>query len=436
MATIKKKTSGLKVKKTAGIKKKQPTRELTLPEDYNIGLLPRISLAFLVVILLSVTLYYVAVVRKESRINAPEENTIDDSLDKTILPDDEATTAGQIFYSLGDTLLSYDTSKSETKNWIGKADDWLFQESSAPTLLYRDIAVLDDNKIGFSYCQKEGGERPCGLYTFDVKTKKITLAKDPGPNLTIGQAAWYSADKLAYFLENDKENKSSLILARGGELATLDEINGPALGRGGFDEDSVKMAFSPDGVHLLQIATNSRRDGSDFNTYVYDTMTGKKIIINGATQPEWLNNDTIVYRNQRDGGGIYQFNIKTSAWERYNAIKMDAYNPQILAGSDEIYYEKESDRSVWSYNIKNGDHQKIADKASSWRFVSPATAIYLTLIKCATDGEKKPAGACDFSPDDYYPDKAVVFDLRSSEEREKIKEKIFPLSSHQWFTGF
>jgi len=328
----------------------------------------------------------------------------------------------KIFYSKDNNIFSYDTKTKETIKWTEYAKNKSYSPAydetgkQIPNIEIRDIRVLDENNLGFGKCGIITGDFGCGLYTLDLRTKEINERKRLDSSMLILALDFASPNKFAYLVTAGQ--KWQVFLLDNGILKTLEDITIETYGRGGFIEDSEKIRFSKDGKYVLQISTSSPRSPSDFNVYIYDLTNGSKQVISGATQPEWLDDKTIIYRKyEKSGDGLYLYNVNTRNQEKINGIDNASYNPTVLTGVKKVIYTVYPNKQVWLYDLNTKKNSKVVDNALNGFWVTPVTIVYEKIELC--NGKEGCGGMVDV---DYEVKSVDVYNLESGTKIDSISD--------------
>ena len=142
-------------------------------------------------------------------------------------------------------------------------------------------------------------------------------------------------------------------------------------------------------------------------------------MISGATQPEWLDDKTIVYRKyEKKGDGLYLYNITTKTQRKIEGIDEASYSPSVLTGSNKILYTVYPDKQIWLYDFTTKKNSKVLDKAIFGSWVTPTKIIYEEIELC--NGKVD----CGGMMGEYETKSISVFDLET-----KVKDVISDLES-------
>ncbi|MFH1560976.1 MAG: hypothetical protein ABID04_00110, partial [Patescibacteria group bacterium] len=248
---------------------------------------------------------------------------------------------GKVFYTNENNIFAYDTENKQ----VSKLTDYpqnedyspAYDESGKqkPNISIKSVRVIDKNNIGFGKCEIITGDFACGLYVLDLETRQVVEKKKLNKEELLLVSDWYGTDRFSYLTSGEKWR---LYLDTSGGSKVLEELTG-AYGRGGFVEDSEKIRFSPDGKYVLQISTSSPRAAEDFNVYIYTVGFDVKTVLSNATQPEWIDDNKIVYRRYNGGGdGLYVYDVLDQTQKKIQGVKDDSYFPEVLSGEDKILY--------------------------------------------------------------------------------------------------
>ncbi|OGC50800.1 hypothetical protein A2716_02065 [candidate division WWE3 bacterium RIFCSPHIGHO2_01_FULL_40_23] len=344
----------------------------------------------------------------------------------TVTPQAVGIVTGKIFYPKDNNIFSYDTKSKEITKWTSypknKSSSPAYDEKGKqiPDIEIRHIKVVDGATLGFVKCGIVKGDFGCGLYTLNLETKEISERKKLSNDLFVLTAGFSLPNKFSYLVSAIiTGEKWQLFFFNDGLLKTLEDVSTGSYGRGGFIEDSEKIRFSKDGKYLLQISTSSPRNPSDFNVYVYNLSDFSKQVISGATQPEWLDDKTIVYRKyEKKGDGLYLYNITTKTQRKIEGIDEASYSPSVLTGSNKILYTVYPDKQIWLYDFTTKKNSKVLDKAIFGSWVTPTKIIYEEIELC--NGKVD----CGGMMGEYETKSISVFDLET-----KVKDVISDLES-------
>lgn len=307
--------------------------------------------------------------------------------------------ANKLFYSEKNNIFSYDV---DTKQ-ISKLTNYPQNESYSPaydesgkqkpSISIRDIRVIDEKNLGFGKCAIVTGDFGCGLYVLNLETNQVTEKNKLDSNMLILSSDWHSPDTFAYLVTADQKWQVYLNTQDG--LQTLEDITIGAYGRGGYIEDSEKIRFSPDGSYVFQISTSSPRSTSDFNMYVYGVDSNTKMVLQHATQPEWVDNNKIVYRKyENEGDGLYIYHVDSQTQEMLQGVTKDSYRPEVLLGDNKILYENNSDKQVWIYDLETGNNTLLMDMALSPIWLNSTKILYIEIEMC--NGKENCGGMFDY----------------------------------------
>ena len=315
----------------------------------------------------------------------------------------------KLFYTKDNNIFVYDVDSKQTS----KLTDYPQNESYSPAydesgkqkpnISIENIRVIDEKTLGFGKCGIVIGDFGCGMYVLNLETNQVIEKKKLDNNMLLLASDWHDPDTFSYLVTADEKWQVFLNTMSG--LKTLEDITIETYGRGGYIEDSEKIRFSPDGKYVLQISTSSPRSVSDFNVYVYGVDSDTKKVIQNATQPEWVDNDKIVYRKyEKEGDGLYIYNIESQTQEKLQGIGKDSYNPEVLLGENKILYENNPDKQVWMYDLTTNDNTLVADMALSPIWLNLNKIIFSEIEMC--NGKEGCGGMVD-----YEIKGMVVYDL-------------------------
>jgi len=358
----------------------------------------------------------------EAIIEGEEELREDVVEEKTVageLSENNGVAIDKVFYTKDNNIFSYDISTEETLKCTDytKNKDYYpaYDETGEqiPDIEISDIKVIDENTVGFSKSESVKGDFGFGIYTLDLKTKEITSKKKLEGDMMILALDFASPDKFSYVIDSSKEWQQ--LLFDNGDLQILQELTPQIYGRGGIIEDCTEIKFSPDGKYVLQIETSSPRSVEDFNVYVFNLSDSSEQVITGATQPEWLDNSTIVYRKyEKDGDGLYLYSLKTNINEKIDGINKSSYKPEVLTGTSKVLYTVYPGKQIWLYDVNTGENIKILDNALYGYWVNHEKIIYYELDP---DSEMDEMGGYDFKS-------VSLFDLETKSKISSIPEML------------
>lgn len=246
------------------------------------------------------------------------------------------------------------------------------------------LQVIDDEYLGFYKCDTKTGDFNCGIYRVSIVIKQPERIVREDADKLILQLAWYDRNTFAYTVSGKPAENWWIYLFKGGEKKTIEEIRGEPYGRGGYIEDSDKLAFSPDGTKIIHIATSSPRNGQDFNVYVFDLHGNSLARIENATQPAWLDNKMVIFR--RKGEGLFGFDIFSKREKKFEGTSNNAYNPRVLRGlSKVVYWVNEGNGQVWFLDALTGKNEMLLNNASDPLWISKEEILVSENRKCLED---------------------------------------------------
>ncbi len=247
-----------------------------------------------------------------------------------------------LFYSVGNALWMRDSAGTASRILTTGAEG-----------LYR-VQSYDASHIGYYRCDTVTGDFGCSVYSLDWKTGAETKLWTGAPSDYLQQLAFYDSDTWAVLIDNSVGMTINwkLVLHDGATVTTLfNETSSEAYGRGGYVEDSNVLAFSPDGTYILHIATSSPRSGNDFRVYVY-SMTGTEITqIPDGTQPVWISNTQILYRDKlADKAAVWT--VTTGEKAVIASIPASAYRYQLHPDGKRVAFFTDAGLGeAWIYTI-------------------------------------------------------------------------------------
>lgn len=337
-------------------------------------------------------------ITKQRRTEQKKEDVVvnlDDKIEEERNKEEEKIDQGIVenknFYIKDNNIFSYDILTKQVDQWTSYSSEDKYE--------LKTLKIIDGYTLGFI----RGYGFDDTLNTINLKTKEITKRKKfaTGEEFS-GVIGFATATKFAYTYQTD-ENKWFLSLYDDGSVKDLEETTVlVAYGRGGVVEDSYEIIFSPDQKYLLYISTSNPAGGDeDFNIYVYNLEEGKKDIIKNATQPQWLDNDLIVYRKfiyddenhiRRKGDGLYVYNTKTGTSEKIRGVADSARTPNVLHGTKKIVYRVNPDfdpdvwlrpdLEIWLLDYESGENRKILDSAAFPTWLNENNIAFTILEEC------------------------------------------------------
>lgn len=315
------------------------------------------------------------------------ENEADTQDPSSILATDSLKNT--VFYSDSNNIFAYDIESKKISQLTSfpknESHSPAYDESGKqkPNISILDIRVIDENNLGFGKCEIIRSDYACSLNVLNLKTNTVSEKKRLGSDMLLLTSDWHDPDTFSYLVTEGM--KWQLFLSTNNDLQTLEDITTEVYGRGGYIEDSQKIRFSPDGKHLLHISTSSPRNISDFNIHIYGVNTDQKHLIQQATQPEWLNDNEIVYRKyDKVGDGLYIYSLNNQAKKKIQGVDKDSYNPEVLRGENKtvIAYENPQNKQVWTHDVTTNNNTLIADMALSPIWLNPNKLIFYSVELC------------------------------------------------------
>lgn len=321
--------------------------------------------------------------------------------------------SGKIFVvkteNLNDTIYSYDINTKEIKTWKsafpGVADP------ANPKGSITGIKVIDGDQLGFGRCDTKTGDFNCGVYVLDLKTNSLTMKRDLGVEDFLGPIDFYDEDNFAYMLENDDAWK--FVYDTKGNQTILESTIATPYGRGGFREDSEKVRFSPDGKSVFYIATSSPKAVVDFHIYLFDLAQGKLTdTVEDATQPEWLSNTEIIYRNPKEGSlGLYVYDLIKKSSAKVTSASTNAYNPRVAKSTKLAVYEMYPDKKVQLFDATKNTGSLLLSQALSPIWVTKEIIAYEEVDPC-------PIGGCEegYGGEEMLTTKVALYNITTKQK--------------------
>ena len=303
----------------------------------------------------------------------------------------------KIFYIRKNNIYSYDfltKVEEQITNYLilDSSPQYDNNGDQIPNITLNNLQKINENSLGFSKCEIIVSDYGCGIYILNLEDNTFVEKYKFNSSILIQKSSFYTLNKFAYYYIEDSDsgqNKFVLAFNNNGDETIVENFTFEGFGRGGFEEDSEELRFSPDGQYLLNIWTSSPRSLNDFNTYIYNLSTLKRDVIEHSTQSKWLNNNEIIYRiygkpTQEENGYINIYNINSKLSSRIDELPQTANNPQII-DEDNILYSDYIQRSLWKYNLKTKENEKIVENALAARLLLGNRIIYNEYIECGTE---------------------------------------------------
>ncbi|HKZ34391.1 MAG TPA: hypothetical protein VJ179_00790, partial [Patescibacteria group bacterium] len=306
-----------------------------------------------------------------------------------------------IFYVEDNALLSYDLTTKQKKTWIPKPI------GTTDFVSYKGLRLLDDTTLGFGRCNIKTGDFGCALYLLDLTNGQETKVKGFDAKTLLDSLDFLSPKTYAYLTTTD--TAWQLFVTEDGTVSTLEDLPQSLGGRGGFLEDANMMRFSPNGKSLMHISTASPRNITDFTVHIYDLASGKNQVVENATQPSWLDDTHIVYRNYSGSGsdGLYVYDVSAKTSTKIQGSTKSSYHPEVLKGTRNVISYEYDTKEVRIYDLEKRTQTTVATQALSGFWVTPTLVSYTKTQPCSDE--------C-MGPIDYTPVSLVAYDLSSQTE--------------------
>lgn len=363
--------------------------------------------------------------KAEKEIGPPGVTTSPSPTPKTVLP--QGIASGKVFYEKDNNIFSYDVETKSIEKWTSysKNKDYspAYDESGnqIPSITIDDIKVINENTLGFGKCGIVAGDFGCGLYTLNLKTRKVTQKIKLDKEDLLLDSGWFDENRFAYLLHKTNAiGRWQLYLFDNNDLKSLVDLSAEGWGRGGFIEDSGKIEFSPDGNYLLHISTSSPRAGEDFTTHLYDVSAGKEtLIIQNSTMPSWMDNQRIILRKYIEGNnpanGLYIYNVAPRSEVKIEGTPVDSYNPEILLGEEKVVFWVNTDKALWLYDLRSKENKLLISKAIHGFWVTPTKILFEEIEPCY--GREDCGGMMD-----YEIQSVSLYDLELGQKTESIPD--------------
>jgi len=349
---------------------------------------------------------------------SPETETQPTSQPTSGIPSVTGLTVNKVFYAKDNNIFTYDAESKQASKLTNypKNESYspAYDESGKqkPSISIKNIRVIDENNIGFGKCGIITGDFGCGMHVLNLETSQVIEKKKLDSNMLLLASDWHTPDIFSYLVTADEKWQVYLNTKSG--LRILEDITIETYGRGGFVEDSEKIRFSPDGKYVLQISTSSPRSPSDFNVYVYNVGSDVKNVLSNATQPEWVDNNKIVYRKyEKEGDGLYVYDVINQTQNKLQEIANNSYRPEVLLGGKKILYENNADKQVWLYDLSTHKNTIVVENALSPFWLTSTKIVYNEIELC--NGREGCGGMVD-----YEVKNVAVYDLATGSKIENI----------------
>jgi len=297
-----------------------------------------------------------------------------------------------LFYAVGNELWMRDSAGTATRILTTGANGF-----------YR-VQGYDASHLGYYRCDTVTGDFGCAVYSLNWKTDAETKLWTAAATDYVQQTAFSDSDTWAILNENSAGSTTNwkLILHDGVTVITLfEESTNEGYGRGGYVEDSSVLAFSPDGTYIMHIATSSPRNLGDFRVYVYDLSGTRVTEIPDATQPVWISDTEILYRDKvADKGAVWT--VTTGEKSVIASIPAHAYRYLLHPDGKRVaFFTDAGIGEAWVYTIADRSAVKVGTTLldATWAYNS-----YLV----GNRAEACPVGGCDMP---YYGDINVTNDI-------------------------
>ncbi len=329
----------------------------------------------------------------------------------------------ELFYVQDQTqIYSYDAAAKKVTQWNnGSAQTGV---EGHPDTDIENLKRIDANTLGFSRCDVVPDDYNCALYTLDLRSNQVSKRKAFGPDDLLNSVGWGGINKVGYI--NTAGKKWEMVVQDGRNKIVLKTIEDAMGGRGGSREDSRAIKFSPSSNKVFYIDTAPPDTGVDYTVYIYDLKTNQKLEIAEATQPAWLSDNEIVYRDINDQV-LKVYNLGTQSSQSLPGAKQDAFYPQVLKNSGKILYETYPEKEAYVFNTQTDKNEKIADMAQGPVWISEKLIAYEELEPC-------PASGCEesYGGEPIHERSVVIFNLDSKQKLGYLPniESTWSLTSH------
>jgi len=314
--------------------------------------------------------------------NTANNNSLADLVGEQELSTDSVTLRigdNKLFYIENNNVYSYDVTTKQIKKWTAFV-------TTQPSLILKSLSVTETDDLGFVICETTP---TCKLYVLDLESEQLSVVKEFSNTEYKYLSDFF--DKSTYAYESSNPGKWQLNLVKNGQEKIIDSSDLIIGGRGGFIEDHQAIHFSPAGQYLLYIDTASQRTESveDINVYIYDVNSGDKKTIPDATTPEWLDNDTIVFRRysakDTPNNGLYIYTLSTASEQKIDAIMSNAYFPAVDRRQSQITFTDLNTLEVSTYNLLDKQVVKVLDNAKNTLWLNGETIVYNETTRCTAD---------------------------------------------------
>jgi len=261
------------------------------------------------------------------------------------------------------------------------------EQSTQITDLSKDITsrihsfqLINEDYIGFMICDLEAVGNSCKVFIHNLKSNNSELIDEI--NGDIDNIVWI--DEASYLVSeyNPVKNTIEINLLRKDEPRMIAQIPGSNISREWFIEDSSILEASPDKSSFLYINTSSN-NGFNFNVYIYNLEGELLGSIEDATQPSWIDDENIAFRqySNKKAGYIYIFNLDTKQTSKLDNSVEAAYDPK-SAGQLVAFWEKSSIASTYIYDVDKKNFTLIEEKTAFPVWLSNDEVILSRIREC------------------------------------------------------
>jgi hypothetical protein len=274
-----------------------------------------------------------------------------------------------------------------------------------------EVELIDGANLGFARCLK--GNSGCSILTFDIAKKQAEQLRVLEADSRVRQLSWRDEQSFAYTTENQEMRKLIFVYVDGSEEQTFSTLNFSQGSRDAFVEDDAQIHFSPKGDKLYFINTKTL-NGFNFSITVYDLEGNVISTIEDATDPTWIDNDSIIYRSysNESQGYLHIFNLDDEESMRLTKSKEASYSPKV-SGDKLLAWEAKGLGTGYMLGLESAEIKEFSANTAFPIWLSEDEVILAVTKKCVA--------ACDlyYEADLGFTIEAFkVFDLESESETE------------------
>lgn len=245
----------------------------------------------------------------------------------------------------------------------------------------QSLQLIDGAYLGYFKCESAATELVCNIIKLEIATKKEESIKQFVSGAALQYVSWADSENFAYAIKEKVRGTVSVIYESSPTERVLLEYDSITSTRRSFIEDDQQLTFSPNKQHLYYINTQGK-EGFDFTIYVYDVTGSELDIIEEATMPAWLDDETILYRaySNSSAGNFYKRDIEKRMSDKL-ITPSAVYSPQVW-DKKVLYWEAGSTGSTYVYNLSTGRNGLIDKNTAFGVWLSENEIIYANVRAC------------------------------------------------------